>query len=120
MNAQVFVSQSQADYYQALYGYRIANSDLNGPRAARWSSFESNDNSSNRFSIVIRMRMSLFESFVPDSIDRERHLGGSAAHGSERKSRSEIRETRNKPYLKWTSIAAVAFLALGPPIGGST
>ncbi|MEN6486077.1 MAG: TolC family protein [Syntrophobacteraceae bacterium] len=28
LNAQVFVSQSQADYYQALYGYRIASSDL--------------------------------------------------------------------------------------------
>lgn len=28
LNAQVFVSQSQADYYQALYGYQIAYSDL--------------------------------------------------------------------------------------------
>ena len=28
LNAQVFVAQSQADYYQALYGYRIAYADL--------------------------------------------------------------------------------------------
>ncbi len=28
LNAQVFLAQTQADYYQALYGYRIAWADL--------------------------------------------------------------------------------------------
>jgi outer membrane protein TolC len=28
LNAQVFVAQSRADYYQALYGYQLAWADM--------------------------------------------------------------------------------------------